>query len=204
MRRSIPIALLCLAIALSLGFCPCGPVTEIGSVAEFPSARDRGTEYVMPPAVYALYRNRVGPKGQGSCVWASCAMAGAHHDVREAEAFLRDPNFGDGAWPDRVEREFQRRGIAAWNIEGSQTIEWIEWALKTGRHVPITYGTAHMICAVGVSPDRNTFYIVDNNYPTEVRAVSRDVFLREHRGYSGGWCVVLKTAGPPPWATATQ
>lgn len=171
--------------------------------AHYPVPLDRGTEYVMPPQVYALYKNRPGPKGQGSCVWASCAMLGAHHDVRAAEGLLQDPNFGDGAWPGRVAAEFQQRGIPAWNIEGSESIRWIEWALKTGRHAAITYGTAHMICAVGISPDQQTFYIVDNNYPTETRAVSRSVFLREHRSFGGGWCVILRTKGPPPWVPAT-
>lgn len=170
----------------------------------YPLHRERGAEYAMPPEVYALYENRRGPKGQGSCVWASNAMGGAHHDVRPAESLLRDsqygPAVGDGAWPERVERVFRQRGIAAWNVEGTESIKWIEWGLKTGRHVAITYGKAHMIVAVGISPDRRTFLICDNNYPTEIRRVSRDVFVREHRAFGGGWCVVLKTEGPPPWA----
>ena len=185
MRRSIIAAILCAPLL----------------AADYPRSID--TAYVMPAGIYSLYENRRGPKGQGSCVWASNAMAGAHHDVRSAESLLRQseygPPIGDGAWPGRVERVFKERGIPAWNIEGTDTIKWIEWGLKTGRHVPITYGTAHMICAVGISPDKQTFYIVDNNYPSEVRAVKRDVFVREHRGYAGGWCVIFQTQGPPPW-----
>lgn len=199
--RYLLAAMLCLAVA---------PTDARHSYSQappsvtYPQPRDRGMEYVMPPNVYAIYKNRRGPKGEGSCVWASCAMAGAHHDVPSAEALLRDPNFGDGAWPGRVEREFRQRSIAAWNVEGSETLRWIEWGLKTGRHVAVTYGRAHMICAVGVSPDRHSFFVVDNNYPTEVRKVSRAVFMREHRGFAGGWCVILKTVGPPPWARPTQ
>jgi len=203
MRRAIIILIVCLAAVASLGFCPTCPTVQ-QMAGEYPAARDRGTEYVMPPAVFRLYENRRGPKGEGSCVWASCAMAGAHHDVRAAEALLRDPNFGDGAWPERVEREFNTRQIEAWNVEGTESMTWIEWALRTGRYAAITYGHAHMICAVGMRPDGKTIYVVDNNYPSEVRAVSRDVFMREHKGYSGGWAVILKSVGPPPWVPATQ
>ena len=162
-------------------------------------AQDAGRAYIMPPEIFANYKNRRGPKGEGSCVWASNAMAGAHACVPAVESLLRDPNFGDGAWPERVEREFRSRGIKAWNVEGSETMPWIEWALKTGRYAAVTYGDAHMICAVGMSPDGRQFFVVDNNYPTEVRAVSRETFIREHRGHAGGWCVILDTQGPPPW-----
>ncbi len=165
--------------------------------------RGPGAAYIAPADVTAAYENRRGPKGEGSCVWASCAMCGAHAGYWPAEALLRDsrygPAVGDGAHPARVAEVFRQRGIRAWSIEGRQTIQWIEWALATGRWCGISYGTAHMIAAVGRRPDGRAFAIVDNNYPGEVRWVSRDVFLREHRAYGGGWCVILRTPGPPPW-----
>lgn len=162
-----------------------------------------GTAFVAPPEVTRNYKNQRGPKGEGSCVWFSISEAGAHAGYWPAEAITRNspygPAVGDGAWPERVERVFSRRGIYATNVEGRQTIAWIEWALRSGRHVPITYGQAHMICAVGMTPDAQHFCIWDNNYPGEVRWVTRDVFIREHASYGGGWCVILGTPSPPPW-----
>jgi hypothetical protein len=166
--------------------------------------------FLMPREQMARFRNIPNPaNGEGSCVFASSACAGAHAGIASAEYFLEDhPRFGPavlgGAWPERVEREFAKRKIPIYNIEGSQTIEWIQWALKRGHYVPITYGVAHMIAAVGVSEDAQTWWIWDNNYPTEVRKVSRSVFIKEHRRFGGGWCVIFKRGGPPPWVWPKQ
>lgn len=161
-------------------------------------------EFFMPREQFERFKNRVGPKGEGSCVQASISMCGAHHGLPPAELLLVDSPYGpaelDGSWPERVERYAASRGMPIWNVEGAQTIEWIEWALDRGCYAAITYGDRHMICAVGRRG--NDFYICDNNYPSEIRRVSREVFLREHRHHGGGWCVILKTAGPPPWTMA--
>ncbi len=163
--------------------------------------------FLMPRDQFTRFRNRRGPKGQGSCVYASLAIAGAHHGVPSAEYLLEaHPEYGppclDGSWPERVERDFASRRvpIAIWNVEGSQTPEWIDWALERGCYVGITYGRAHMITAVG--REGGDYLIVDNNFPHEVRRVTREVFIREHRRHGGGWCVILQTAGPPPWVMA--
>jgi hypothetical protein len=158
--------------------------------------------FLMPRAQFERFQNRADAQGSGSCVQASLAMCGAHHAVAAAESLLVDSPHGPavlgGSWPERVERYCRQRGIAAFNVEGGATIDWIDWALTTGRYAAITYGTAHMITAVGFG-GAGTYLIVDNNYPGEVRRVRRETFLREHRRYGGGWCVILDTPGPPPW-----
>lgn len=163
--------------------------------------------YLMPREQFERFRNKRGPQGEGSCVYASISMCGAHHGVPSAEHLLENhPTYGpavlDGSWPERVERDLAARRVpvAIWNVEGSQTPEWIDWALDRGCYVAITYGQAHMITAVGRSG--SDYLLVDNNFPGEVRQVTRDTFLSEHRRHGGGWCVILQTAGPPPWARA--
>lgn len=164
-------------------------------------------DFFMPQEQFVRFRNKRGPKGEGSCVYASISMCGAHHGVPSAEYLLENhPTYGpavlDGSWPERVERDMASRRVPVpiWNVEGSQTPAWIDWALDRGCYVAITYGQAHMIAAVGRSD--GDYFIVDNNFPQEIRRVSRDVFLREHRRHGGGWCVILRTAGPPPWTQA--
>lgn len=160
-------------------------------------------DFFMPVEQFARFKNIPDAKGSGSCVQASLSMCGAHHGMPAAEFLLVQSEYGPpelgGSWPERVERYAQKRGMPIWNVEGSQSVEWIAWALRRGAYVGITYGQAHMIAAVGISADGQQFYVCDNNYPTEIRKVTRDVFVREHRTYGGGWCVILKTFGPPPW-----
>lgn len=161
--------------------------------------------HLVPPATAARYRNLPDPSnGEGSCVQASMAYCGCHHGCPPAETLLRRSRYGEpelgGSWPDRVARYCQQRRIPVANVEGVETQRWIEWGLRTGRSVAITYGYAHMIAAVGMTEDRQTFFLWDNNYPGVVRAVPRATFYREHRSFGGGWCVViLNPYEPIPW-----
>lgn len=175
----------------------------VWSVAVAGQAQDNA--YLAPPALLANYKNRVHPTTrQGSCVQASISMCGLHHGVDGAECLLRnDPTHGPaelgGSFPSRTAAYMAKRQIPIFNVEGSQTMPWIEWALRNGRYAAVTYGQAHMIIASGISADGSRVQIVDNNYPTEPRWVTRDVFLREHRGYAGGWTTILDTHAPSPW-----
>lgn len=164
----------------------------------------QANEWRMPDSQFLRFQNRRGPQGEGSCVYASNSMAGAHHGVPGAELFMQDweghPPCLDGSWPDRFVRDCQTRGIDAWSIEGPETLEWVVWALNRGCYVGITYGRAHMITAIGYDQDTGRVEIRDNNYPGESRFVDWKTFVREHRVHGGGWCTILKTPGPPPWA----
>lgn len=166
-----------------------------------------GDEWRMPREQFERFRNVADPKdGSGSCVQASLSMCGAHHGIPAAESLLVDSPYGPaelgGSFPRRVEKYCQARNIAIYSIEGSETLEWIDWALARGCYVGITYGRGHMIAAVAAADDGSWFEIVDNNHPGEVRRVSRTVFVHEHRLHGGGWCVILDTPGPAPWARA--
>ena len=159
--------------------------------------------WLMPQEQFTRFKNRRGPKGEGSCVYASNSMAGAHHGVPGAEFFLEPwnghPACMDGSWPDRFVRDCQERGLDFYSVEGPESIEWIRWQLQRGGYAGITYGVGHMITAVGYDAQGDTFQIVDNNFPAEVRSVSGETFTHQHRLHGGGWTTIPKTTGPPPW-----
>jgi hypothetical protein len=144
----------------------------------------------------------------GSCVQCSIAIAGIHHNIPAAEFLLWNSQYGPavrgGSWPERVEAFCKDRKIPIYNVEGTQTIQWIDWALQTGRYAAVTYGIAHMITAVGISDDGQYYYLVDNNTPSRIDKVSRTKFIWEHRRYGGGWCVILNGPVPAPWVAPSQ
>jgi len=188
---------------------PGGPVQFVDPHANPKTAEGWYRCYLMPRRLFVRCKNRPDPRnGQGSCVQASLAMAGAHGGNKAMEHLLErwtdpegkvwEPVLG-GSWPERVARYAKERRIPIVNVEGPMSVAAIEACLRTGRYCGITYGPAHMVCAVGMLPDASIFYIVDNNYPDEVRGVSRDTFVQEHRGYSGGWAAYLAGSSPPPW-----
>jgi hypothetical protein len=144
----------------------------------------------------------------GSCVQCSIGMIGVWNNVPAAELLLWDSIYGPkvrgGSWPERVTRYTNNRNIPVFNITGPNTMAWIEWSMLTGRGAAIGFKPAHFCTAVGMTPDRQTFYVVDNNRPREIAQYSRSEFIRRHL-QSGRWVVILDTPAPPmqpvycPW-----
>jgi len=140
----------------------------------------------------------------GSCVQCSISMCGVAQNIPSAENLLWDTPYGPkvrgGSDPDRVKQYCDARHIAAFNVAGSQAVQWIEWALRNGRPCAITWGYAHMITAVGFSGDQldKSSYIAvcDNNSPQRIDWVPYARFVQQVNVYSGGWVVILRT--PPP------
>lgn len=139
----------------------------------------------------------------GSCVQCSIALAGVHQNIPAAEFLLWDSPYGSevrgGSWPERVKTYCNERGIVAYNIEGRETMAWIEWALRNGRYAAVTLDSAHMQTVVGMAADAQTFYVVNNNSPQKVDQYSRQEFYRRHTADGAGWCVILQSPVPIPW-----
>jgi len=152
---------------------------------------------IVPQEQRARMRNP-----DGSCVQCSIAIAGIHHLNKNAEMLLWNSEYGHaergGSWPERVTRYAQERNLELWNITGNDTIKWIEWALSTNRYAAIGFDTNHFQTAVGMSDDKQTFYVVDNNRTDVIQKVSRSEFVYRHE-LSGKWCIILKGDAPPPW-----
>ena len=135
-------------------------------------------------------------------------MLGVACQIPQAEFLLWDSEYGSrvrgGSNPDRVKTYCDARGIKAWNVYGNDAIDWVNWALETGRPAAITWGTNHMITVLGYSHsttsykvDAQSYYAVcDNNSPQRIDWYSHDQFIRKFAAFGGGWCVILQT--PPP------
>lgn len=153
-------------------------------------------EDIVPSDQRARMRNP-----DGSCVQCSLAIAGIHHINKNAEMLLWNSEYGHaergGSWPSRVDRYAKERGLEVWNITGD-TIKWIEWALSTNRYAAVGFDRNHFQTAVGMSEDRQIFYVVDNNKTNVIQEVSRKQFIYRHQ-LSGEWCIILKGSAPPPW-----
>lgn len=137
----------------------------------------------------------------GSCVQCSIGMIGLYHNVPAAEKLLWDSPYGPkvrgGSWPGRVRNYMADRNIQGWNITGQDTVKWIEWAMKTGRHVALTFKSSHFCTLMAMSPDGQYFYVCDNNTPYKVDKYTRSQFMRLHH-YPNGWCVILDSPPPTP------
>jgi len=155
---------------------------------------------VVPARQRAEYRNE-----DGSCVYCAIALMGAHQGGANGDnmahmlhASKYGPACRGGSWPERVNQDLRARGIEAWNIEGD-TLPWIEWALRNGRWAAVTLTSHHMQTVVGMSDDRQRFYVVDNNSTHKIDEWPRDRFVAAHTIHGGGWCVVPKGPAPLPW-----
>jgi len=150
----------------------------------------------MPFEVFKKYRNP-----DGSCVQCSIGMVGVWMNQPAAANLLWDSDYGPkvrgGSGPSRVKKYCNARNIPVWNITGHQTIEWMEWAAKNRRFAAIGAGGNHFQTLVGMSDDRQTFYVLNNNSPHKVTAYSRSAFIALHKR-SGHWCVIIKGPAPMP------
>lgn len=139
------------------------------------------------------FRNLTNP---GSCVQCSIGIAGIHCNDLNAASLLWDSVYGPkvwhGSWPGRVAGYCNERGIKAYNVTGSSTIEWCKWAAKTGRFAAIGAGNAHFQTLYGyVETDAKPWKVCDNNSPQRIDEYTDSEFKRLHYA-SGPWVVVLK------------
>lgn len=151
----------------------------------------------LPADVRAWYRNP-----DGSCVQCSIGMCGADQNVAAAAALLFDTEYGPavrgGSDPARVARYCDARGIRAYNVTGSQTFEWMKWAARNGRGCAIGAGRRHFQTLYGYDPDRERWFVCNNNSTSRIDEYDERSFHNLHLA-SGPWVVVLDY--PPHPAT---
>ena len=168
-----------------------------------PSAAYAQHQLDFPENVREWFRNP-----DGSCVQCSIGMCGVFQNVPAATTLLWNTEYGPavrgGSYPSRVEAYCDKRGIAAYNVTGTNTWEWLRWCAKTGRMAAIGAGRAHFQTFVWWDNDKGVWYVCNNNSPTKIDEYSWEEFKRLHLA-SGQWVVVLKTPAPPatpsfsPW-----
>lgn len=152
----------------------------------------------LPSEQRQWYRNP-----DGSCVQCSIGMCGVWQNIPQAYTLLWDTTYGPavrgGSNPSRVEAYADRRNIPIYNVTGRPTFEWMKWAAKTGRFAAIGAGTAHFQTLYAYDPDRQEWYVCNNNSPRTIDAYTQPQFERLHLA-SGQWIVILDAppAAPPP------
>lgn len=146
--------------------------------------------------------------GSGMCVFNSfraCLVSQYRDDFDDYARWLAR-HYQGGGYPSRV-TEYTRaycrsKGIEGFDdqyvqIVGSDTLEAIREALEDGRSVAVTdsgdvsfYGrpVPHMTNIVYL--DDQWAAIVDNNRPDRTEWISREAFIKRHRHYDSGWCIV--------------
>ncbi len=175
-------------------------VERIGTAADqAPDATPFRME--LPSRIRAWFRN-----DDGSCVQCSIGMCGIWQQTPEASTLLWDTEYGHrvrgGSSPSRVEDYAERRKIPVYNVTGSGTWEWMQWAAATGRFAAIGAGSSHFQTLYGWDPrgtetlDDDRWYVCNNNSTGKIDEYTWQEFRRLHLA-SGQWVVVIDKPPPP-------
>jgi hypothetical protein len=163
----------------------------------------RGQDQVqLPGEVSQWFVNQ-----DGSCVQCSISNCGVWQNVPQASTLLFDSPYGPkvrgGSGPSRVEAYADRRGIPCYNVTGSKTWEWMQWASKTGRMAAIGCFRAHFQTQLyqntADASDAKPYKVRNNWHGTTKTHYSwTEAEFRKHHLASGQWVVILKGPSPPP------
>ena len=173
------------ALALSLLACQCA--AQDGAAA--PHTME------LPSEIRTWFRNP-----DGTCDQCTLGMCGVGQNAPRATTLLWDTPYGPrvrgGSWPSRVEAYAQRREIPVYNVTGSTTFQWMEWAARTHRFAAIGAGTRHFQTLYGFDPATRTWFVCNNNSPGRIDRYTQEQFERLHLA-SGRWCVVIDRPPSP-------
>ena len=143
----------------------------------------------LPPEIRNWFSNP-----DGSCVQCSIGMCGVDQNVPAAATLLWDTLYGPrergGSGPSRVAAYCQTREIRAFNITGAKTWDWMKWAAQSGRGAAIGAGAEHFQTLMGYDRASGTWYVCNNNSPTQIDEYDEASFRRLHLA-SGQWVVIL-------------
>jgi hypothetical protein len=143
----------------------------------------------IPTEIREWFRNP-----DGSCVQCAIGMCGVDQNVSVASTLLWDTEYGErvrgGSSPSRVARYAAERNLRVYNVTGSNSWDWMRWAVATGRGAAIGAGRSHFQTLVGYDPDTETWYVCNNNSPQKIDAYSDAEFRRLHLA-CGQWVVIL-------------
>lgn len=171
-------------------------VLLLGLLCSTATAQD---QMQLPPEVREWFRNP-----DGSCVQCSIGMCGVWHNVPAATTLLWKTEYGPavrgGSYPSRVEGYCDSRKIAAYNITGDSTWEWMKWSARTGRMAAIGCARSHFQTLCYYDPKTTHWFVCNNNSPQKIDEYDTSTFRQLHLA-SGPWVVILKGPAPPPMPT---
>jgi hypothetical protein len=161
-----------------------------------PNQPPASTAMELPPEVTRWYRNP-----DGSCVQCSIGMVGCHNNLPAWSTVLFDTEYGPaqrgGSWPSRVASYARARGMRIYNVTGSPTLAWMEWAAKTNRYAAIGAGRSHFQTLYGRNAAEDRWYVCNNNSTSKVDVYTPAGFRSLHLA-SGPWIVVPDEPAPAP------
>ena len=141
--------------------------------------------------------------GSGSCVYMSIGINGIHRNNLNAASCPWDSVYGPenvgGAGPSHVTKMAKQRNLACYNVTTDNYEDmkkWFIWSTKTNRFAAIGAGSAHFQTLYGYDPQRNVWYVCNNNSPKKVDEYTEEGFQRLHSS-SGYWSVFLVGPSPP-------
>lgn len=137
-----------------------------------------------------------GPKGEGSCTWATMTSLLRWQGRYRTADWVRK-NCGDGEWPEDMAKKLDRANIRYAHVTNGD-VKFLEWACRTRRGAGITVmGGAHMVCLVYL--DDKWAALLDNNRIEKFIWVPRETLIVEWKA-SYGWAIapVYTPAAPLP------
>lgn len=147
-----------------------------------------------------ILKRNIASKGVGCCVFRSINYCGLWQNVPQVIDLpekMVQAGIEGGGWPEKVDRIMKQFAPDVPYLQ-IQNGDWdvVRLALKTGRCVAITYGSAHMVCLVKLENGAGCYR--DNNKvgPNELEWGSEQLIMR-HSGGSRFWAVVLLAPRPP-------
>jgi hypothetical protein len=161
-----------------------------------PNSPPASVSMELPPEVTVWFRNP-----DGSCVQCSNGMVGVHNNLPAWTTLLWDTEYGSrqrgGSGPSRVANYARARGMRIYNVTGSKTFAWMDWAAKTGRFAAIGAGSNHFQTLYGRNFAAERWYVCNNNSTSKVDVYDANGFRSLHLR-SGTWIVVPDEPACPP------
>ena len=164
-------------------------------------------------------RNAAGRDGSGLCVFTSLDHSGRWHN-NEVLIGMRDymKQFPGGGWPEKVDEYVQRRAKQIGkpvpkyvHIQSTRDLDLVERAVKAGFLVCVTYYRSpsgrydgrtiyHMVNLISAgAPEKETYAILDNNYPRSIEWLTREEFLKAWTLHGQqAWAIIILEPPPPP------
>ena len=145
-------------------------------------------------------QNWRGPKGEGSCVYASLTSHARWQNRLEFADWIRK-NCGDGETSSRLMKKLNDLNVS-FAVTEQASSEFLDWANATRRGCILWWKPSHCCTFLGyVERDGKTYCaILDNNSVGNIELTERSKFLAAWSSFGGfGLALLGDPASPRPW-----
>ena len=169
-----------------------------------PQVADTPTCNIPPPL---RQKNWLGPKGQGSCVYASLTSHARWLNLFRIADLIAGPRgdghgkYGDGEFETRLMENLDREGIDHAETRKADP-RFLDWCDKERRGAIMWWKPYHCCLFVGWVEHNGRQYaaILDNNRTEDFELTEREQFIRLWAGYGGfALCIMSDPATSVPY-----